>query len=563
MQVTCYGGVGEIGGNKILLEDGGSAIMLDFGKSFRADSDYFNEFLKPRTNSALRDLLALGLIPAIPGIYRHDLLRHAGAWDELCGCGDPLPQSAECLYSVDLASHRDHVGRSGKPRLDGVLLSHAHADHVQHLSFVDPEIPVFCTQATLDILRACQAVGQSGHESDICVCRERAVKRCGDRSTFPGAFEVSSENKVGRDIRAVAPLQEFRVGAFTVQPVLVDHSVPGACAYLITGPSGKRLFYTGDVRFHGRMDGLTAGLREFAAGLRPDVLITEGTRIRAGDGGGYRTGLGSDNELGVESHICDAVRGCSGLAIIDFGWKDTSRFQTVWNVARATGRTLVVSPKLAYLWNVLHLSDPGAFPPLGQDGSVKVYFERADSMTYSPADYSGVSKYKLGLDLDWEKTQMQKAWKDGDTGYLHRVLCHYYQGVRAFHIAENPSEYILHAGYFDITEMFDVRPPAGSLFIRAATDPFSDEMEIDARKMANWLDHFGIAYEKNEDGDQVSGAGSHVSGHATADDLFPFIADMSPEVVIPVHTEHPRAFADQLGGRSEVVVPAPGKTIEL
>ena len=89
--ITCFGAVNEIGGNKILLEDSGSSIMLDFGKSFSAENSFFDEFLQPRTNACLRDLLTLSLLPPIPGIYRHDMLRHAGAWESVCGQRLPAP----------------------------------------------------------------------------------------------------------------------------------------------------------------------------------------------------------------------------------------------------------------------------------------------------------------------------------------------------------------------------------------------------------------------------------------------------------------------------------------
>ncbi|HUS71362.1 MAG TPA: hypothetical protein VM075_11390 [Anaerolineae bacterium] len=34
VSVTCFGGVSEIGGNKILLEDGNTRLLFDFGTSF-------------------------------------------------------------------------------------------------------------------------------------------------------------------------------------------------------------------------------------------------------------------------------------------------------------------------------------------------------------------------------------------------------------------------------------------------------------------------------------------------------------------------------------------------
>jgi len=103
----------------------------------------------------------------------------------------------------------------------------------------------------------------------------------------------------------------------------------------------------------------------------------------------------------------------------------------------------------------------------------------------------------------------------------------------------------MHAGYFDMNELLDVRPPQGSVFIRSATEPFSDKMVLDERKLANWLDFFGIN----------NGAGihrEHVSGHASGPDLLQFISDMGPGIVIPIHTQQPDVFERELGDRCEV-----------
>jgi len=45
--ITCYGGVGCIGGNKILIADSGekSQIFLDFGIPFSLCSKFFAEFM--------------------------------------------------------------------------------------------------------------------------------------------------------------------------------------------------------------------------------------------------------------------------------------------------------------------------------------------------------------------------------------------------------------------------------------------------------------------------------------------------------------------------------------
>jgi len=65
--LTFYGGVNEIGGNKILLEDKDTKVFLDFGKSFCRREKYFEEYLKPRQSNGIVDLLTTGLIPDIKG----------------------------------------------------------------------------------------------------------------------------------------------------------------------------------------------------------------------------------------------------------------------------------------------------------------------------------------------------------------------------------------------------------------------------------------------------------------------------------------------------------------
>lgn len=63
--LTFYGGVNEIGGNKILLQDKDTKVFLDFGKSFSRRATYFEEFLNPRTSNGIVDFLTMGLVPDI------------------------------------------------------------------------------------------------------------------------------------------------------------------------------------------------------------------------------------------------------------------------------------------------------------------------------------------------------------------------------------------------------------------------------------------------------------------------------------------------------------------
>ena len=73
VQLTVFDGSGCIGGNKIYLLADGVGVFFDFGLNFSARSRYFDEFLRPRSALGLLDYLKTGLLPPIPGIYRHDL----------------------------------------------------------------------------------------------------------------------------------------------------------------------------------------------------------------------------------------------------------------------------------------------------------------------------------------------------------------------------------------------------------------------------------------------------------------------------------------------------------
>src|SRR4030042_4323311 len=133
VSITVHGGAGEIGGNKILVEDadapgGAHRVFLDFGMSFGKMGDFYEDFLQPRTNSGLRDLLALGILPKIDGIYRQDLLELEGLRETLDDLGVP----DDSLWAADVRSYKEIRDRDGRAAGDGVTVSHAHTAHHTH-----------------------------------------------------------------------------------------------------------------------------------------------------------------------------------------------------------------------------------------------------------------------------------------------------------------------------------------------------------------------------------------------------------------------------------------------
>ncbi len=78
VSLTFYGGVREIGGNKVLLEDKDTRIFLDFGMSFRFGIDYFTGFLQPRRVNGLGDYFEFDLLRRLKGLYSKELLENTG-----------------------------------------------------------------------------------------------------------------------------------------------------------------------------------------------------------------------------------------------------------------------------------------------------------------------------------------------------------------------------------------------------------------------------------------------------------------------------------------------------
>ncbi len=218
-RLTCFGGVGEIGGNKFLLEDGDSKVLLDFGAGFSDGSDYFDGSIGPRQVNGAGDLFEFGLLPEIPGLY-----------------------SEESLQNTRL--------KHTEPDVDAVVLSHYHWDHTGRIGYTDPKIPVYCGETTSFIHDAYSESGGSPLDE--------------------------------HPIRKFRTGDNFRVGPMKFEPVHVDHSIPGAYGFVIH-TSGGTMAYTGDVRFHGPAGSMTEDFVEAAGRARPKLLLTEGTRVREDD----------------------------------------------------------------------------------------------------------------------------------------------------------------------------------------------------------------------------------------------------------------------------------------
>ncbi len=134
-KLTFYGGVEEIGGNKILLEDRDTRILLDFGMSFADRRRFYSDpWLSPRDE---KGLLELGILPPLEGAYKFE---------------------------------------EDKTTIDAVMLSHSHADHAAYIAFISRKIPVYCGETTRITLEGLGETRPRSFETDISGVNFRAFR---------------------------------------------------------------------------------------------------------------------------------------------------------------------------------------------------------------------------------------------------------------------------------------------------------------------------------------------------------------------------------------------------
>ena len=102
---------------------------------------------------------------------------------------------------------------------------------------------------------------------------------------------------------------------------------------------------------------------------------------------------------------------------------------------------------------------------------------------------------------------------------------------------KDQSKYIFYCSYFQLNELVDINPETGSIFIRSITEPFSDEMRLDAERVKNWLKLFNLQLHGMEQADKL-----HASGHASGAEIFNTLEKIQAKCVIPIHTEHPETY---------------------
>ncbi|MGD8980281.1 MAG: ribonuclease J [Desulfobacterales bacterium] len=246
LKIIPLGGLGEIGLNMMVFEYGDSAFVVDAGLMF--PEDYM-----------------LGIDYVIP----------------------------------DMSYIKQQ-----RPNILGVVLTHAHEDHIGALPYLLKEmnLPIYGTPFTLGVLR----------------------KKLEEHGLF---LPVS--------LHEISPRSKLQLGVFELEFIRVCHSAVDGVGIAINTPRGL-VIHTGDFKIsHTSVDGMITDVNKFAQYGEKGVLalLSDSTNVERE---GYTI---SDQEVGDTLGRISAGR--KGRIIIGLFASSITRIQQVIDIARAIGRNVV------------------------------------------------------------------------------------------------------------------------------------------------------------------------------------------------------------------------------
>lgn len=350
------------------------------------------------------------------------------------------------------------------PSLLALVLSHGHADH-WGLAPLAATLPIVAGAATRRIMRAQSAF----------------VPR-----TAPGLLDCGPE---------LVDRQPIMIGPFWITPYLVDHSAYDAYALLIEA-GGRRLFYSGDLRAHGRK----AALFERLVTLPPQpvhTLLMEGSSL-----GRLAPGQHFPTEAEIEARLVEKLRP-DGFVGVCASAQNIDRVVSLYRACKRTNRTLVLD---LYAMEVLRATGNPNIPGAGWP-NLAVY----------------VPEYQRRHIARTEQFEIVDRYKH------HRIY------------RETLGPMLGRAAMLLRPAMLpdlDLIPGAWhrARVIWSQWDGYLSQPEM-------------VAFQVELAQREVSLDVIHTSGHASVTDLKRLAAALEPDALVPVHTFQPDRFSELFGKR--------------
>lgn len=361
----------------------------------------------------------------------------------------------------------------GDPNLCGIVISHGHIDHWGLAPLAHKNIPLAIGAATRRILHAAAPF-------------------------VPHSF--TPEHTVD-----LADSRQITIGPFAITPYLVDHSAFDAYALLVEA-GGRRLFYSGDIRAHGRKAALFERLLR-SPPRQIHVMLMEGSSLgRLDESAEFPT------ESEIEQRLVERFKSPGFVAVMASA-QNIDRVVSIYRACKRTGRTLILD---LYAMEILRATGNENLPAPGWPNLA----------VYVP---------------EYQRRQIARSRRFD--------LLEPYKAVRVFrqHLSEAGKTMVAlfrPAMMADIDEagLWDNARAIWSQWDGYLTNPAGTKLKADLASRQVSLDHI------------------HTSGHASIKDLKRLAAAIAPGSLVPIHTFEAERFPDLF---SNVVCRADGEWWEV
>lgn len=212
--------------------------------------------------------------------YGHDIV--------LVDAGMGFP--SEMLYGVDMVIPDTSYLDDKRQKIQGILITHGHEDHIGALPYIIDKIsvPIYASRLTIGLIKA----------------------RLKEADKLKNTHFIQIE-----------PGKNYRLGSFLVEPFRVSHSIPDSFGFSLTTPIG-RIIHTGDYKFDpSPIDGRTTDVEFLAKCGRSGVLALMTDCLRSEKPGNTLS------EVTIRERFDEAMQVATGRIIITTFSSNVSRIQ--------------------------------------------------------------------------------------------------------------------------------------------------------------------------------------------------------------------------------------------
>ena len=357
-------------------------------------------------------------------------------------CGLAFPE--QDMLGIDLVIPDFSYLKDNIDRLRGVFITHGHEDHIGGLPFLlrDLNVPVYGTRLTIGLIEG----------------------------------KLKEHNLLsGAKLNVIKPGDIIALGAFTVEAIHVNHSIPDALGYAISCKAGT-IVQTGDFKIDSTpIDGGMIDLNRFGEIGSQGVLCMLSDSTNA-ERPGYTE---SERKVGESLETLFSKAGKRRIIIATFA-SNVHRVQQIINVAAKLGRKVALSGRS--LENVISI------------GAEMGYLDVPDGQIVS---IDMINRYPA------EEMVIVTTGSQGEPmSALSRMAFSDHRKVNV-----GPNDYVI----------ISATPIPGNE--KTVSNVINELMKLGAE----------VIYEKTD--------GIHVSGHACQEELKLLMGIVKPQYFIPVHGE--------------------------